>query len=371
MSALVDERGLEVLDFQRIRERYAGQTHAPRSYAAALECEPATDFALVRRLTGETTEMRALAQDAGFSMQRIDDVDEAVSTAARGVPLPARELRAIGDALGSAAAAVKAIREADTDVPLLRARCAPFRALPLIVNRITDAIDERGNVLDRASPALGRIRRSAKQAQDDAREHAAAIARSSRYASAIQDAIVTMRDGRYVVPVKAEFAGQVQGIVHDTSSSGQTLFVEPLESLEANNRVRALRVQEEVEVARILAELSSLVAAESTQIATDVEVYVELGVMDPFRVLIEFGTPGAATDRLHFRHFENEPFGNQSNPVGLRERNAGIEQRVDGEGPFIEGRKEGARQQERSNRRDDYSKADCGHKQGRMVERRL
>jgi DNA mismatch repair protein MutS2 len=273
---LIDERGLDVLDFQRIREQYAGQTHAPRSQARALACEPETDFALVRRLVGETAEMRALAEDAGFAMERIDDVDEAVATAARGVPLPARDLRAVADALGASAAAVKAVREAESDVPLLRERCAPFRALPQIVHRITEAIDERGTVLDRASPALARIRRSMQQAQDDARDRASAITRSARYARAIQDAIVTMRDGRYVVPVKAEFAGEIQGIVHDTSSSGQTLFVEPLESLEANNRVRALRVQEEVEVARILAELSSLVAAESAQIATDVEVYVEL-----------------------------------------------------------------------------------------------
>jgi DNA mismatch repair protein MutS2 len=276
VSALVDERGLEVLDFQRIRERYAGQTHAPQSYARALECEPSTDFGLVRRLVGETAEMRALAQDAGFSMSRIDDVDQAVATAARGVSLAARDLRAVADALGAAAAAVRAIRDAEADVPLLRERCAPFRALPLIVNRIIDAIDERGNVLDRASPALARIRRSMQHAQDDARDRAAAIVRSSRYASAIQDAIVTMRDGRYVVPVKAEFAGQIQGIVHDTSSSGQTLFVEPLESLEANNRVRALRVQEDVEIARILGELSSLVQAEAAQVETDIGVYVEL-----------------------------------------------------------------------------------------------
>jgi DNA mismatch repair protein MutS2 len=273
---LLDERGLDVLDFQRIRERYAAQTHAPRSRERALGCEPSADFALVRRLVGETTEMRELMRDAGFSMERIDDVDEAVATAARGVPLPARELRAIGDALGAAAAAVKTVREAETEVPLLRRRCAPFRALPQIVHRITDAIDERGAVLDRASQALARIRRAMQQAQDDARDRAAAIVRSSRYANAIQDAIVTVRDGRYVVPVKAEFSGQVQGIVHDASSSGQTLFVEPLESLEANNRVRALRVQEEVEVARILAELSSLVQAEAAQIETDVGVYVEL-----------------------------------------------------------------------------------------------
>jgi DNA mismatch repair protein MutS2 len=274
--SLIDERGLDVLDFERIRERYAGQTHAPRSEALAIACEPAADFALVRRLVGETTEMRALVEDAGFSMERIEDVDDAVATAARGVPLTPRDLRAVADALAAAAAAVRAVREAEVEVPLLRERCAPFRALPQIVNRITEAIDERGAVLDRASAALARIRRQMHQAQDDARDRAAAITRSARYARAIQDAIVTVRNGRFVVPVKAEFSGEIQGIVHDTSSSGQTLFVEPLESLEANNRVRALRVQEEVEVARVLAELSSLVGAEAAQVALDVEVYVDL-----------------------------------------------------------------------------------------------
>ena len=273
---LIDERGLDVLDFGRIRERYAGQTHAPRSAAAAGVCEPSADFALVRRLVGETTEMRALIELGGFSMERIDDVDEAVETAARGVPLAPRDLRSIAEALAASAAAVRTVREAEAELPLLRARSAPYRALPLIVNRITDAIDERAAVLDRASPALGRIRRQMQQAQDDARDRASAITRSSRYSRAIQDAIVTMRNGRFVVPVKAEFSGEIPGIVHDTSSTGQTLFVEPLESLEANNRVRALRVQEEVEVARILAELSGLVGAEAAQVATDIDVYVQL-----------------------------------------------------------------------------------------------
>ncbi len=273
---LIDERGLEVLDFQRIRERYAGQTHSARSEAAALACAPATDFDLVRRLVGETSEMRALAQDAGFSMQRIDDVGDAVAAAGRGVPLAARDLRAVADALSAAGAAARAVREAELEVPLLRERCAPFRALPQIVHRITDAIDERAAVLDRASAALARIRRQMHQAQDDARDRAAAITRSARYARAIQDAIVTVRNGRFVVPVKAEFSGEVPGIVHDTSSSGHTLFVEPLESLEANNRVRALRVQEEVEVARVLAELSALVGAEAVQVAVDIDVYVDL-----------------------------------------------------------------------------------------------
>ena len=274
--ALIDERGLDVLDFQRVRELYAGQTHAARAFASAVAVEPATDFALVRRLVAETSEMRALMLDASFAMQRIDDVDDAVATAARGVPLPARELRAIADALAAGGAAVRIVREAEIDVPVLRARCGPFRALPNLIHRITDAIDERGNVLDRASAALARIRRGIQQAQDDARDRAAAITRSARYARAIQDAIVTVRDGRFVVPIKAEFAGEIQGIVHDTSSTGQTLFIEPLESLEANNRVRALLVQESVEIARILGELSTLAGAEADQIATNIDVYVEL-----------------------------------------------------------------------------------------------
>ena len=273
---LIDPRGLDVLDFDRIRERYAGQTHAPQSSARALACEPETDFAVVRRLVGETAEMRALIAEAGYSIQRVDDVDEAVATAARGVPLGARGLRAIADALAASAAAVRGVREAELELPLLRERSTAFRPLQAIVHRVSDAIDERGAVLDRASTALARIRRGMAQAQDDARDRAAAIVRSARYAQAIQDAIVTVRDGRYVVPVKAEFQSQIPGIVHDSSSSGQTLFVEPLETLEANNRLRALQAQEQAEIARVLAELSSLVGAEAAQIATDLAIYVDL-----------------------------------------------------------------------------------------------
>ncbi|MDB5093846.1 MAG: MutS2 protein [Candidatus Eremiobacteraeota bacterium] len=274
-GGVIDERGLDVLDFQRIRERYAGQTHSPRSEARALASEPEADFELVRALVAETTEMRALARDSGFAMERIEDVDEAVANAARGVALAARDLRDIADALAAGAAAARVVREAE-GMPTLRRRCEPFRALPAIVTRITDAIDERARILDRASPALARIRRGMVQAQDDARDRATAIVRSARYARAIQDAIVTMRDGRYVVPVKAEFQGEIQGIVHDTSSSGHTIFIEPLETLEANNRLRALQVQEQAEIARILAELSALAGREAAQIAVNVDVYVDL-----------------------------------------------------------------------------------------------
>jgi DNA mismatch repair protein MutS2 len=273
---LADERSLDTLDFARIRERVAGQTHAARAYERAAAMEPSSDAATVRRLIAETSEMRALVRTQGFSLARIADVDDALEIAGRGATVAAGDLRAIADALAAGGAAVRAIREADAEVPALRERALPFRALPSVVTRIVDAIDERGTVLDRASPALARMRREIARAQDDARERTAALTRSARYARAIQDALVTVRDGRFVVPVKAEFAGEFPGIVHDTSASGQTLFVEPLETLETNNRVRALRAQEEHEVARILAELSALVGAEASAIRTDVDVYVDL-----------------------------------------------------------------------------------------------
>jgi DNA mismatch repair protein MutS2 len=273
---LVDERSLEALDFGRVRERVAGATHAARAFARASTMEPLADLAHSRRLVAETTEMRHVVRTNGFGIAQTADIDDALEVAARGASVAAGELRAIADALAAGGAAVRVIREAEGELPALRERALPFRALPTIVTRIVEAIDERGNVLDRASPALARMRRAIAQAQDDARERTAALTRSARYARAVQDAIVTVRDGRFVVPVKAEFAGEFPGIVHDTSASGQTLFVEPLETLETNNRVRALRAQEEHEIARILAELSALVARDADAIRLDVEVLVEL-----------------------------------------------------------------------------------------------
>jgi len=272
---LADPRSLEALDFARVRERVAGQTHAVQAHARALAMEPVSDGDIVRRLVTETAEMRTLVRSQNFSLSRIEDVAGALEIAQRGASLPGSELRAIADALSAGGAAVRAIREAES-VPALRDLTSAFRALPGIVTRITDAVDERGTVLDRASPALARVRRQIAQAQDDARERTAALTRSAKYARAIQDTIVTVRNGRYVIPIKAEFAGEFPGIVHDTSATGQTLFVEPLETLETNNRVRALRAQEEHEVARILAELSALAGSEAVQIRTNVAIYVDL-----------------------------------------------------------------------------------------------
>ena len=276
-ASLADDRTLEILDFPAIRELVARQTMTDRATARARELVPHRDIALVRLEQAATVEMRRIASDGAFALPRTGEVGDALARAARGGSLSAQELREIGIALAAADAAIRRIRGAAA--PVLQARCAGSQPLLDVAAAIDRAIGERGDVLDRASPALARMRRNAAHAVDDARDRCAAILRQPKYAKAIQDAIVTMRDGRFVIPVKAEFAAQVPGVVHDTSSTGHTLFIEPLDALDVNNRLRTLRIEEEREVARILAELSALVGSKAERAETNVELLAAIDLV--------------------------------------------------------------------------------------------
>lgn len=274
---LADERTLEILDWPAVRTLLAKQTMTERATARAYALVPQVDLAVVRRDQAATAEMRRIANDAAFYLPHSRDVGEAVARAERGGSLGAGELRDIGIALAAADAAVRRVRA--HQAPVLQTLCEAARPLPEIAAAIDRAIGERGEVLDRASPALTRMRRNAVLAQDEARDRCAAILRAPRYAKAIQDAIVTMRENRFVIPIKAEFAGSVAGVVHDTSSSGHTLFIEPLDALEVNNRLRTLRIEEQREVARILGELSALVGAKAERVDVNLDVLAELDLV--------------------------------------------------------------------------------------------
>ena len=269
-SRLADERSLEVLDFGAIRALVARHTMSDRAALRARELTPSVDLFVVRAEQAATREMRAIASDASFAIPRTVEVGPALSRAERGSPLGAEELREVGIALAAADAAVRRVRS--PAAPELTRRAAAARPLLEIAAAIDRAIGERGDVLDRASPALARLRRNATLAQDEARDRCQAILRSPRFAKAIQESLVTTREGRFVIPVKAEFAGAVPGIVHDTSSSGHTLFVEPLDALDVNNRLRTLRLEEEREVSRILSELSALVGRHAQQAEANLEI---------------------------------------------------------------------------------------------------
>lgn len=274
---LADARTLDALDFASVRDRVVAATRTARGKARAAAMEPMPEFALVRLEQGRTSLVRQLVAGSDLHVLPAIDPDELVQSAAVGRTLAPSDLRAIGDAIAAAAAAANALREVKHEA--LSAITAPYTNLRDLVRALTDAIDERGTVLDRASPALGRIRRSLSQAQSDARDRVSSILRSEKYARAIQDDVVTIREGRFVVPVKADFSGEFPGIVHDTSSSGQTLFIEPLAALDSNNRVRTLRLEEEHEVRRILEELSRNVGSHADAIERNIEMLAQIDLL--------------------------------------------------------------------------------------------
>jgi DNA mismatch repair protein MutS2 len=274
---LADERTLDALDFSAIRERVVGATRTQRGRTRAAQLAPLTDFALVRLEQGRTALIRRLVVAKDLHVGAAADTAELTQAAALGRTLAPADLRAAGDAAAAAAAAYNALREERHEA--LAAILAGYTNLRDLVRSIVDAIDERGTVLDRASPALARIRRSLNHALSDARDRVGAIVRSATYARAIQDAVVTIREGRFVVPVKAEFSGEFPGIVHDTSSSGQTLFIEPLAALEVNNRLRTLRIEEEREVARVLEELSRLLGANAAALERNIDMLAEIDLL--------------------------------------------------------------------------------------------
>ncbi len=272
---IADSRTLDALDFASVRDRVVGATRTQRGRGLANDLLPESNFDIVRREQLRTEAMRSLAAGADVTIMPAAETAASTEAAKVGQTLGPSDLRAIGDTLAAAAAAYKAVREH----PDLTAVVAPYTPLRELQHSLTDAIDERGTVLDRASPGLRRIRRSLVQAQSEARDRISAILNGAKYAKVIQDRVVTIRDGRFVIPIKAEFAGALPSIVHDTSSSGQTLFVEPLAALESNNRVRTLQIEEEREVQRVLQALSADVGRFALEIDANVEVLAALDLL--------------------------------------------------------------------------------------------
>src|ERR1700728_3794022 len=180
---IADSRTLDALDFASVRDRVVSAPRTQRGRALATDLLPQSNFDVVRREQLHTEAMRSLAASADVTIMPAAETLELTEAAKVGQTLGSSELRAIGDALAASAAAYKAVREH----PDLKAVVAPYTPLRELQHALTDAIDERGTVLDRASPALRRIRRSLIQAQSDARDRISAILLGAKYAKVIQD----------------------------------------------------------------------------------------------------------------------------------------------------------------------------------------
>ena len=274
------EKSLRTLELPRVLEKLAAQATSEEAKAKARALLPQTDAEDVRRLQQETSAACMLLGLQGSpSFAGVKDVSAALVRAQRGGMLNTRELLDIA-ALLRCARRVKDYRgdESDRDTVL----DAIFRALHggrFLEDRITRAIPEENEIADNASAELADIRRHMRAAGARSRQILQKIISSPTYSKALQESLITQRDGRFVVPVKAECRSEIPGLVHDVSSSGATVFVEPMGVVQANNELKELEAKEKKEIERILLQLSQEAAALQEDILRDYDLLVQLDLI--------------------------------------------------------------------------------------------
>jgi len=272
---MTTEKTLGTLEFTTVRTLLAERTSFTPGRERALALEPETDLAAAERLQDETAAAKALVRATpSAGLRGAQDVRDPLRRADLGGILDPEQLLAIGETVRAAQSLFDEIH----DYPPLAARARFARPPANVAEAIEQAIGGAGEVLDRASAALATARGELRAAQSGLQRRLDGLLRSdlARY---LQDPIVTQRGGRYVVPVKSEYRGAVKGIVHDSSASGATVFIEPLEVLEANNRVREAELAEQQEVQRILDRLSRTVERASEDLHATLEALASLDVI--------------------------------------------------------------------------------------------
>ncbi|HEU0026559.1 MAG TPA: endonuclease MutS2 [Ktedonobacterales bacterium] len=297
-------KSLTTLEYPKIIERLAGETAFSASRELALALQPTSDPDEARRRQAYTAEARKLLDlrpDAGVRGAR--DVRPQTRAAERGKVLAPADLLDIAATVRSAIYVNRLITRMEDDSPLLKALAVDLPQRAQLEARIAMCVSEEGGVLDSASPRLRQLRNDIRAAQQRLQERLGTLVNEFR--TALQEPIVTIRSDRYVLPVRAEARGQVRGIVHDQSSSGATVFVEPLVVVEMNNKLRQLQIEEQQEVERILAELSELVGQEAPYILLAVELLAEIDLClakARYASLTRASAPKLNTEgRLHLR----------------------------------------------------------------------
>ncbi|MBE6605113.1 MAG: endonuclease MutS2 [Ruminococcaceae bacterium] len=256
----ITEKTLRTLEYDKIRAMLAACAPTEGARQLALSLLPDDDKVVVLRRLTRTQDARRLLDDKGMpSFGMIVPVCDALDRAAKGATLTPRELLDVGNVLRTARGLLeysRTNRHFDTVLDEIFERLLPERKLE---DKIYRAIVSEDMIADEASPQLGDIRRKIRIANNRIKETLQHYITTGSYAKHLQENIVTMRNGRYVIPVRVESKNEIKGLIHDTSASGATIFVEPMAVVDANNELRMLEVKEQHEIQRVLAELSAAV----------------------------------------------------------------------------------------------------------------
>jgi len=272
----VDTKTLHVLEYSKVLERLAEHCDFSASIELARQLTPTDSYELAQARLADTSEARRLLSGHDLTIGGAHDVRPQVINAARGGRLEAKDLLDIQNTLVATRNLRRSLEKMAVDYPHLSELALNLPAPAGLVEAISHTIGENGEVLDSASPKLGVIRREIRIAHERLMSRLQKYITDPKTVSMLQDALITQRDGRYVIPLRAEFKGQVQSIVHDQSSSGATLFVEPLPVVELNNKYREMQLAERDEVQRVLSEISQQVGEHAGEIIPGIDALAEL-----------------------------------------------------------------------------------------------
>ncbi|MDD6683809.1 MAG: endonuclease MutS2 [Clostridiales bacterium] len=257
----MNERALRVLEFTKIRDMLAAYALSDAGKEKCQQLTPLADFAEVNQALDETEEaVVVLTYIGGNPLVSFSDVREYLSLSRKGSTLSQKALLLVAETLRAARAARSALVTERENTPLITAKASLLQTLRQLETDITESILSEEEISDHASPALFDIRRHIRQVNDRIREKLNAMAHGAAYSKYLMESIVTVRGGRYVLPVKQEYRQYVPGLVHDQSSTGATLFVEPLAVVEMGNELKEWHMKERDEIERILAVLSQQVS---------------------------------------------------------------------------------------------------------------
>ncbi|EAC8462293.1 endonuclease MutS2 [Listeria monocytogenes] len=254
-----------ILEFDKIKKQLTEFASSSLGEQAILELEPATDFQVVQKTQLETEEGAKIIRLRGSApITGLTDVFAHLKRLEIGGDLNGLEIYQIGSNLRVSRQMknfMNDLLEIGVEIPLLGALSEELLVLKEVEEDIAISVDESGKVLDTASEALSTIRRTLRRTEDRVREKLESYLRDRNASKMLSDAVITIRNDRYVIPVKQEYKGHYGGIVHDQSASGQTLFIEPQSVVDLNNERKALQAKEKQEIERILAEISASLAA--------------------------------------------------------------------------------------------------------------
>ena len=274
---MMSERTLRVLEFTKIREQLAAKALTPMGAEKCLALVPSCNMQEVLLWQQETEEATViLTYLGGHPMASFSDVRPALALADKGATLSPKALLSIAELLRAARTARDALVTDRDNTPLLKEKAQGLCTLRNLEQDITDAIISEDEIADRASAELTNIRRHLRGATERIKEKLNQMIHNASFAKYLQDPIITVRSDRYVLPVKAEYRGSVPGLVHDQSTSGATLFIEPMAAVEMGNELKQWELKEKQEIERILAALSAEVAPYASQLQENVDRLAEL-----------------------------------------------------------------------------------------------